>query len=139
MPSVDNDWEPVVWTSPDADHWTLSRDMTTAVVWSAPFTDVTWGNGRFVALDAPEFHGDFPVFTSADGLSWRPDTMTVNLPWVNAVTSGPGEFVAVGPEYMQTSADGRQWTVFAWSGCGNGVVWDGARYVAVGTSICTSK
>jgi hypothetical protein len=139
LPSVDNNWEPVIWTSPDAETWTQGRDVTTDVVWSMPFFDVTWGNGRFVAVDGPAFGGDSPMFSSADGFHWLPDTTVANLPTMNAVTSKPGEFVAVGATYRQTSPDGLQWTVSPLNGCGNGVLWDGTRYVAVGTSICTSQ
>jgi hypothetical protein len=139
LPSIDTIWDPVVWTSPDAETWTLSRDVTTDVVWSMPFFDVTWGNGRFVAVDGPAFGGDSPVFTSVDGLRWLPDTTAANLPTMNAVASKPGEFVAIGASYLQTSQDGRNWAVSQLSGCGNSVLWDGARYVAVGTSICRSQ
>jgi hypothetical protein len=139
VPSLDNNWEPVVWTSPDAQAWTLSRDMTTDVVWSMPFVDVTWGNGRFVAVDGPAFNGDSPVFASVDGLRWLPDTTAASLPMTNAIASKPGEFVAVGADYLLTSPDGLKWAVSPLSGCGNGVLWDGTRYVAVGTSICRSQ
>jgi len=139
LPSIDNNWEPVVWTSSDAETWTLGRDLTNDVVWSMPFVDVTWGNGRFVAVDGPAFGGDSPMFTSVDGFRWQPDTTIPNLPMMNAVTSKPGEFVAVGASYLQTSPDGLQWTVSPLKGCGNDVLWDGTRYVAVGTSICKSQ
>jgi hypothetical protein len=139
LPSIDVNWDPVVWTSPDAATWTLSRDLTTDVVWSMPFVDVTWGNGRFVALDGPAFNGDSPVFTSTDGLRWLPDTTAANLPMMNAIASKSGEFVAVGTTNLQTSQDGTNWTASPLSGCGNDVLWDGTRYVAVGTSICRSQ
>lgn len=129
----------MVWTSPDAQTWTLGRDLTTDVVWSTPFVDVTWGNGRFVALDGPAYGGDSPVFTSVNGFSWRPDSTIANLPLMTAVNSKPGEFAAVGATYLQTSPDGLTWAVSPLSSCGNGELWDGSRYVAVGTSICKSR
>jgi hypothetical protein len=42
--------------------------------------------------------------------------------------------LGVGTTHLQTSQDGLNWTVSPLAGCGNAVLWDGTRYVAVGTS-----
>jgi hypothetical protein len=105
----------------------------------APWSDVTWGNGRFVAVGRlPDFNGDNPVFTSIDGINWQTDLMSTNLPAMNAVTTGANEYLAVGGTHRQTSPDGRLWTVFELTGCGSDVIWDGSHYVAVGETICRS-
>ena len=132
-------WEPVVWISANADAWT--RVGLPDAVWATAPVDIIWGNGRFVAVSAvPSWDGDAPAFRSADGINWQSDTVTANLPTMNAVTAGAGEYLAIGSSYRQTSSDGLQWTAYPMTGstCGNGVVWDGKRYVSVGDSICRS-
>lgn len=132
-------WDSVVWISASADNWT--HVGLPDAVWSTVPGDITWGNGRFVAVSAVDSAaGDAPTFRSADGINWQSDTVTANLPTMNAVTAGAGEYLAIGNSYRQTSADGLQWTVYPMTGasCGNGVVWDGKRYVSVGGSICRS-
>ena len=59
---------------------------------------------------------------------------------MNAVTSGPSRYVAVHPVYREISQDALLWTELPATGgaCGNGVLWDGLRYVAVGSVVCTS-
>jgi hypothetical protein len=37
-----------------------------------------------------------------------------------------------------TSGDGLTWVTTPMVNCGNGVVWDGARHVAVGQAVCKS-
>ena len=64
--------------------------------------------------------------------------MPGNLPVMNAVTSGPAGYLAVGPDYRMSSGDGLTWVTTPMVNCGNGVVWDGARYVAVGQAVCKS-
>jgi hypothetical protein len=68
------------------------------------------------------------------------DRNAADLPETNAVTGKDGDFLAVGDVYRQTSPDGLTWTVSSHpTGCGKGVLWDGSRYVSVGTSICKSQ
>jgi len=140
LPAIDSAWEPVVWVSAGADVWTkygISGDL----VWSAALSDVVWGNGRFVGVqNVPAWGGNNAVVSSTDGVHWTSDTTSANLPVMNAITSKPSEFVAVGGTYRQTSPDGQSWTVFENpADCGNGILWDGSRYVSVGTSICKSQ
>jgi len=139
--AIDVNWDPVVWTSTDAQVWTLaSGGLPTTVVWAGPLTDVTWANGRFVTVDMSGWHGGAPVFASVDGVSWEVDRNTDDLPQMNAVTAKNGEFLAVGDSYKETSTDGLTWTVSSHpAGCGNAVLWDGNRYVSVGASICKSQ
>jgi hypothetical protein len=136
--ALDTSWSPVVWVSPDTNAWT-KYDIPPDAVWAGPMSDIVWGNGEFVAVqNVPAFDGNTPVFTSLDGIHWTVDTTNTNLPPMKAITSRPGEFLAVGGGYRQVSPDGLNWTVSSHpAGCGNGVLWDGKRYLAVGsTSIC---
>ena len=57
---------------------------------------------------------------------------------MNAVTSGAARYLAVSNTYRATSTDAFSWTAVPSIDCGNDVLWDGTRYVAVGGSICRS-
>lgn len=131
--------DPAMWTSTDADTWTL-RDLPFAAVALFSPSDITWGNGRFVAVSpVPGFDGHAPTLASTDGIHWQSDSSGAKLPQMNAVTTGMNEYLAVGSSYRMSSTDGLMWTVSPMSGCGNGVLWDGSRYVSVGeSSICRS-
>lgn len=132
------DWEPAAWRSTDAMTWS-SPVIIVDAIWAVTMSDISYGNGRFVGVNpVADFYGDAPVLLSTDGVSWRADAMPGNLPVMNAVTSGPAGHLAVGPDYRMTSADGLTWATTPMAGCGNGVVWDGARYVAVGQAVCKS-
>lgn len=122
------------WTSPDAENWTR-RDMPGAPAFKHNLRDVTWGNGQFVAVG---WGGTPAVFTSADGFSWQGNSGSEPLPAMNAVTTGVSRYLAVSNTFRETSVDGTTWTVFPSTDCGNGVLWDGTRYVSVGVSICRS-
>jgi hypothetical protein len=140
LTALDTSWSSVVWVSADANAWT-QYDIPPDAVWSVTLRDIAWGNGVFVAVqDVDSMEGGTPVFASADGMHWTVDTTSAKLPPMNAITSKPGEFLAVGGGYRQVSPDGLNWTVSSHpAGCGNGVLWDGSHYVAVGaTSICRS-
>jgi hypothetical protein len=135
---IDAGENPAAWYSTNADTWT-PVSLPQAAVWLSPLSDITWGNGRFVAVSPISgFHGHAPVLWSADGINWRSDSAAVKLPPMNAVTAGASEYLAVSNSYRQTSPDSLTWTVFPMSGCGNGVLWDGTRYVSVGDAICRS-
>ena len=122
------------WTSPDAEAWTRI-DMPVAPASRQVLRDVTWGHGRFVAVG---LGGTPAVYSSTDGVHWQGNLGAEPLPAMNAVTAGPSRFVAVSNTYRETSADGLGWTVLPSPDCGNGVLWDGERYVSVGVSICRS-
>ena len=135
---IDPSWGPTLWRSTDAVTWTKEGDLTNEAVWTGLY-DVAWGNGRFVAVGPGGSNGDAPAFTSIDGITWRQDTVAENLPPMNAVTAGPGSFVAVGPTHRETSPDGLNWTPYPMPYCGNAVVSDGTRFVSVGGYICRSQ
>jgi hypothetical protein len=122
------------WTSTDAETWTRI-DMPGAPASRQVLRDVTWGNGRFVAVG---WGGAPAVYSSTDGVHWQGNVGAESLPAMNAVTAGPSRFVAVSNAYRETSADALAWTVLPSPDCGNGVLWDGQRYVSVGVSICRS-
>ena len=133
----DTNWSPTLWRSTDAVSWVQQGDFPYEAVWTGVY-DLTWGNGRFVAVGPPDSSGDAPAFTSLDGITWTPDSVVGPLPPMNALAAGPGGFVAVGSTHRQTSPDGFNWTPVPTTGCGNGVAPDGRGFVAVGSSICRS-
>ena len=122
------------WTSIDAETWTRT-DMPGAPAFKHVLRDVAWSNGRFVAVG---WGGAPAVFTSTDGLAWQANAGAEPLPAMNAVTAGASRFVAISNTHRQTSADGLAWTLQPSPDCGNGLLWDGRRYVSVGVSICRS-
>jgi hypothetical protein len=127
------DWMPAAWTSADGVTWT---HHTVPGYASQLLRDVTWGNGRFVAVG---YGGNPGVFTSVDGVVWQGNTDTGPLSAMNAVTAAGGRYLAVSNTYRETSTDGLTWTMVPSSvACGNDVLWDGRRYVSVGSSICRS-
>ncbi|HWI81790.1 hypothetical protein [Ramlibacter sp.] len=132
-------FDPAAWRSTNADAWTRAGlPAAAAVAFFAP-SDIAWGGGRFVAVSpVPDASGHAPTFASTDGANWQSGATGSRLPPMNAVAAGPGEYLAVGPSYRMHSTDGLAWTVSPMTGCGNGVLWDGARYVSVGASICRS-
>jgi hypothetical protein len=131
--------DPAVWVSTDAETWTAGSVPPAPAVALVPWSDVTWGSGRFVAVGpVPDFYGHTPVFTSTDGIGWQASPSRAVLPPMRAVTAGANEYLAVGDANRESSANGIDWTVTSASGCGNAVLWDGVHYVAVGQSICRS-
>ena len=67
------------------------------------WADITYGNGRFVAVGQSDF-----VITSTDGDYWSYHSVEGN--W-NSITYGNGLFVAVGEYQTMTSTDGVEWTI----------------------------
>jgi hypothetical protein len=134
--------DPAVWVSTDAETWTVGSIPPEPAIALVPWSDITWGNGRFVAVcAAPGWFpqgAHTPVFTSTDGMNWQASTSGAVLPPMRAVTAGANEYLAVGDANRESSVNGIDWTVTSASGCGNAVLWDGVHYVAVGQSICRS-
>lgn len=127
------DWMPAAWMSADGATWTRH---TIPGYSGQVLRDVTWGNGRFVAVG---YGGNPAVFTSVDGLVWQGNTGTEPLSAMNAVTAAGGRYLAVSNTYRETSTDGQTWTMVpSNAACGNDVLWDGRRYVSVGSVICRS-
>lgn len=136
------DGSPKAWRSTNLEDW-IAADLGYEAVALLPLGDITWGNERFVAVGGPGVYNDgttsyghAPTFASADAITWRTGPTTQQLPPVSAVASGASGYMAVGDGHRQTSTDGLNWTVTPMFGCGNGVLWDGSRFVAVGQSIC---
>jgi hypothetical protein len=129
---IAGDGYPAAWSSTDAEVWTRR-----VVPGNAGYNlrDVTWGNGRFVAVG---WGGAPSVFTSSDGINWQGNSSDSPLPAMNAVTIGLNNYVAVSNTFREVSADGLTWTLLPSPDCGNDVLWDGLRYVSVGGSICRS-
>ncbi len=129
---IAGDGYPAAWTSTDADVWTQRTVPGNA---GYNLRDITWGNGRFVAVG---WGGVPAVFTSSDGINWQGNLGDAPLPAMNAVTTGVTHYLAVSNTYRELSADGLTWAVIPSLDCGNDVLWDGLRYVSVGSSICMS-
>lgn len=130
--------EPATWVSSDLNAWAAS--VLPEAVWLVAPSDITWGHGRFVAVNpVPGWGSGPPTLVSTDGRTWQASAATLNLPGMEAVTSGPDGFVAVSGFYRMNSLDGLTWTVSPMVGCGNAVLWDGARYISVGSSVCKSQ
>jgi hypothetical protein len=114
--------------------FTLTEDSSVAAVFTSitdttflHFYDVTYGNGRFVAV------GDWGMsVTSPDGVTWTVRASGVPRA-LRGVTYGNGRFVAVGDGVILTSPDGVTWTK---RGSGTyvlyGVTYGNGRFVAVG-------
>jgi len=99
--------------------------------------DVTYGNGRFIAVGE-----NGAIFTSSDGLNWSAP-ISVKGNTLNAVTSNDSLFVAVGGDSFRgengtilTSPDGVNWSeqFSPIPEALNGVTWNGSLFVAVGDS-----
>jgi hypothetical protein len=84
-------------TSPDGLTWNLQQ-LTNGYSYNY-FEDITFGNGRFVAVTSSL------LSMSTDGTNWFSMT-TVGL---SGVAAGNGKFVAVGPGVIMTSSDGTNW------------------------------
>ena len=123
---------PAAWTSTDAEVWTR---RTVPGLLGYNLRDVTWGLGKFVAVG---WGGSPAVYSSGDGINWQPNTDSAPLSAMNAVTTGATRYLAVSNTFRETSMDALSWTAVPSTDCGNDVLWDGARYVAVGVSICRS-
>lgn len=113
------DWEPVAWTSPDAQTWTFHAIGTT------PFTfPVSLAAGHDGGVVAVGRSGAVPqAWTTTDGETWQPHSVASLgggsiAERMNAVAAGPSGFVAggsAGPELLDRrarfwlSADGAAW------------------------------
>ncbi|HYK95173.1 MAG TPA: hypothetical protein VE011_04790 [Candidatus Dormibacteraeota bacterium] len=111
------DWQPVAWTSPDAQTWTFHAIGTAAFTF--PVSLAVGAGGGVVAVGRS---GSAPLaWTTTDGSTWQAHDVAVLgavAERMNAVASGPHGFVAggsVGPELLDrharfwTSPDGIDW------------------------------
>jgi hypothetical protein len=115
------------------------RPAPTRTVANAPLSDITRGSARFVAVGGAGWGGGAPAFVSTDGVNWQVDSTITDLPAMNAVTTGANEYLAGGDTHRERSSDGLLWSATPMTDCGNGILWDGTRYVAVGAAICRSQ
>ena len=141
---ADSETRPVVWTSTDSQTW-VQRALP--VQGTGQSRNVVWGLGRFVALvqgfnlgPSPPLPAANNAVTSVDGITWQARTGADPLPELTSVATGSTRYLAIGPTRWLTSTDGLQWAPAGTpSGpCGNGVFWDGSRWLAFGGSVCLS-
>jgi hypothetical protein len=88
-----------VLTSPDGLNWMVQTLVTNDFDY-VYFRDVTFSNGRFVAV------AQSTIATSIDGTNWFVLRTNLNL---SSVTGGGGRFVAVGGSTVATSTNGTNW------------------------------
>jgi hypothetical protein len=126
-----------IFTSQDGINWTERQAGVTAML-----NDVTWKDGRFVAVGEAG-----TVLSSPDGVAWTPQTIpAVNTPMLHGVAASGSRFVAVGTQYLAgtgdytplilTSSDGLSWQEVpqAFSAVTYRVIWAGNKFVAVGSA-----
>ena len=110
-------------TSSDGITWT-ARNTSTVPVLTSTWRDVTFGNGRFVAV------GIMKVATSTDGENWTEVTGDVAQDSYTSVIYADGKFVAVtgsSTRKIATSTDGTNWTVVQ-ADINGGVSWSSITY-----------
>ena len=94
-----SDWVGVLYSSEDGFTWVDRTSSTTE-----QFRDVTFGNGRFVAV------GDAGLIqTSSDGISWQAVAAPTTED-IEQIAFGGGVFVAVSDNGVWRSTDGTNWT-----------------------------
>lgn len=133
------DGSAALWTSPDALSWSAG---TLPILPAAPqFTlqDVVWGHGQFVAAG---WGGTLPpiavrssaTLASTDGTKWQLNTSNLPLSALNALGVGPTRFLLVSTTESSTSIDGRNWSTRVYAAPSNNVLWDGVRWIGVGSN-----
>ena len=110
------DFSELTVTDPEAAKTALSiengmilKNLQAAMPSSASWDSVTYGNGKFVAVDDSNY--STKAAYSEDGITWTATTMPGNARW-NFVTYGNGKFVAVADNSTTAaySEDGIAWT-----------------------------
>lgn len=111
--------------SPDGDTWTVAQSGTDQLL-----EDAVHGDGRWIVVGRGGV-----ILTSTDAREWEP----VSIPGPNFrdVAFGAGRFVAVTPEAVWTSTDGRNWESRPGDGA-DAVAFGGNRFVSVGAQARTS-
>jgi hypothetical protein len=95
-------------TSPNGNSWTLRNSQLGN---NAVFQDITFGNGRFVAI-ATVFAFDFlttAIITSVNGTTWT--QLAPSFPVLDTITFGNGQFLACGGQFG-ISNDGLEWSFY---------------------------
>lgn len=94
---------PTVGWSPFDGDW-----QETTMPWEQPWSDVAYGDGKFVAIAEQTSRGAY----SEDGITWKQMNMPVSAYW-QSIAYGNGKFVAVSYNNSTVSAyslDGVSWT-----------------------------
>ena len=134
------DGSAALWTSLDALSWSPGTLPSMPPAPQFTLRDVVWGHGQFVAAG---WGGTLPpiavrssaTLASSDGTSWQLNTSALPLSALNAVGVGPTRYLLVSTTESSTSTDGRNWsTRVDASTPGNGVLWDGVRWIGVGSN-----
>ena len=115
-------------SSNDGDSWESSRTPRYVLL-----NGVAWGDGRFVAAGF-----DGAIVQSRDGRRWQPVLQRATRASLYGIAWGGGRFVAVGSDgVILYSADGEHWQTARDGGTSTlyDVVYNGERFVAVGTGI----
>ena len=111
------DFSELTVTDPEAAKTALSiengmilKNLQAAMPSSASWNSVTYGNGKFVAVEDSNY--STKAAYSEDGITWTATTMPDNACW-NFVTYGNGKFVAIADnsDIAAYSEDGINWTV----------------------------
>jgi len=113
--------------------WTNRTIPSSSNVWR----DVTYGNGKFVAVSTYCPNGDPNIIYSSDGITWNNATVPSGNPTYWSITHGNNRFVAVSEDGgAATSTDGITWTATATpaSNKWRAVTYGSGKYVAVASS-----
>jgi hypothetical protein len=126
-----------IYTSTDNHSW-LERRLGARTF----FRDLTYANGKFVAVGGSYIDQRGVIASSTDGIHWQPENAPVPIV-LHSIAWGQGLFVAVGDEgAILTSADGSAWksqrsgTAFTLArvASGNGVFVGGGELGTIVTS-----
>lgn len=139
------DGTPAAWTSSNADAWSSAALPPPQAAAQNALQDVVWGHGQFVAVG---WGGTLPplavttstLLSSQDGIGWRVTNVSPPLVEWSAAGVGPTRLLAVSTTHYATTPNGQQWTTTVnASTCGSDVIWDGVRWVGVGSNVvCVS-
>jgi hypothetical protein len=113
-----------VFTSTNGLDWSVQQLQTNLD--AVYFTDVAYGNGRFVAV------AQNGIACSSDGINWSLTSPDIGL---SRVTFGNGVFVAIGYSFSLVSADGTNWIrsdAFSFVQYANDVAYGDGLFIAVG-------
>lgn len=116
-------------TSLDGINWTSADPGTGNIA----FSDLTWSGTRFILVGTH----DGTILSSSDGANWV--KRHCGYGWLFSVASSGNMIVAAGWGGICTSQDGLNWTRRElnprgdWPGDSIYVVWDGTRFLAVGS------
>lgn len=112
----------------------ISWTSRTELIYEDYLSDVTFGDGKFVAVGVIDDHNAGLILTSSDGIEWE-ETLRGTVSRLKAVGHGKGIFVAVGENgLILTSRDGVRWTARYSNTTSNllGVAYGNDIFVAVG-------